>query len=83
MPMLYLVVSHEPSTLRKHNLVHSTALTNSLTSTFPTVTGIQELLTSPNPDSPAQREAYETFQKNRKLYEQKIREQAARCAADT
>ncbi len=46
-------------------------------------TGIQELLTTPNPNSPAQREAYETFEKNQKLYKQKIREQAARCAPDT
>ncbi len=46
-------------------------------------TGVQELLTSPNPESPAQRDAYETFQKNRKLYDQKIREQAARNAPDT
>mmetsp|Transcript_15974 Transcript_15974/g.40662 ORF Transcript_15974/g.40662 Transcript_15974/m.40662 type:complete len:99 (-) Transcript_15974:74-370(-) len=45
--------------------------------------GIQELLTTPNPNSPAQREAYETFEKNQKLYKQKIREQAARCAPDT
>lgn len=45
--------------------------------------GIQELLTSPNPLSPAQREAYEAYEKNRKLYDQKVREQAARCAPDT
>lgn len=45
--------------------------------------GIQELLTSPNPDSPAQREAFDHFLKNKKLYEQKVREQAARCAPDT
>jgi ubiquitin-conjugating enzyme E2 I len=45
--------------------------------------GVQELLTSPNPNSPAQREAYEAYEKNRKLYNQKIREQAARCAPDT
>lgn len=47
------------------------------------ILGIQELLTSPNPNSPAQGDAYLSYQKNRKLYNQKVREQAARCAPDT
>ncbi|KAJ1389434.1 putative ubiquitin conjugating enzyme [Ochromonadaceae sp. CCMP2298] len=45
--------------------------------------GIQDLLTNPNPKSPAQREAYEAYERDRNLYNRKVREQAARCAPDT
>lgn len=38
--------------------------------------GIQELLTSPNPNSPAQREAFEAFTQNPAEYKRKVREQA-------
>ncbi|KAJ3129160.1 E2 SUMO-conjugating protein ubc9 [Nowakowskiella sp. JEL0407] len=38
--------------------------------------GIQELLNDPNPDSPAQHEAYAMFKKNRTEYDRKVREQA-------
>lgn len=38
--------------------------------------GIQELLDSPNPDSPAQEPAWRAFGKNRELYEKKVLEQA-------
>ena len=40
--------------------------------------GIQELLDHPNPGSPAQREAYELFVKDRAAYNRKIREQTAK-----
>lgn len=39
--------------------------------------GIQELLDSPNPKSPAQREAYELYTSNKKAYDKKIKEQTA------
>eukprot|EP01036_Dinobryon_divergens_P029346 gene29346-38425_t len=45
--------------------------------------GIQDLLTSPNPDSPAQREAYEAFVNNPAEYKRKIREQAAKNVPDS
>ncbi|KAK4974763.1 SUMO conjugating enzyme Hus5 [Elasticomyces elasticus] len=35
--------------------------------------GIQALLNEPNPESPAQAEAYNLFKKDRKAYEQKIK----------
>lgn len=38
--------------------------------------GIQELLDNPNPLSPAQRDAFELYQKNKKEYSKRIREQA-------
>eukprot|EP01038_Epipyxis_sp_PR26KG_P007662 gene7662-10426_t len=44
--------------------------------------GIQELLDNPNPDSPAQREAYEAYTNNRPLYIKRIKEQAARNVPD-
>lgn len=44
--------------------------------------GIQELLTNPNPKSPAQREAYELFTKNPNEYKRKVREQALRNPPD-
>lgn len=46
-------------------------------------TGIQELLTSPNPLSPANGDAYTTYQKNRNKYNQRIRDQARKCTPDT
>jgi ubiquitin-conjugating enzyme E2 I len=49
----------------------------------PPHTGVQELLTSPNPNSPAQREAYEDYVRHKARYSQKVRAQAARCVADT
>ncbi|WEW55489.1 SUMO conjugating enzyme Hus5 [Emydomyces testavorans] len=36
--------------------------------------GIQDLLDDPNPDSPAQAEAYNLFKKDRPAYEKKIRQ---------
>ena len=39
--------------------------------------GIQELLNNPNPNSPAQREAYDLFVKNRSAYDKKIKAQTA------
>lgn len=45
--------------------------------------GIQDLLTNPNPKSPAQRDAYEMFINNRAEYNKKIKEQAARNVPDT
>ena len=45
--------------------------------------GIQDLLTSPNPDSPAQREAYEAFVHNQAEYKRKVREQAAKNIPDS
>ena len=41
--------------------------------------GIQELLKNPNPLSPAQKEAYTTFTRSKKEYENKVREQAREC----
>ncbi|CAG8494475.1 9890_t:CDS:2 [Ambispora gerdemannii] len=38
--------------------------------------GIQDLLNDPNPESPAQSDAYMLFKKDRKEYEMKIRRQA-------
>lgn len=35
--------------------------------------GIQALLNDPNPDSPAQAEAYQLFKKDRAAYEKKIK----------
>lgn len=36
--------------------------------------GIQELLNTPNPESPAQADAYNLFRKNRPGYEEKVRQ---------
>ncbi|KAK6463436.1 ubiquitin-conjugating enzyme/RWD-like protein [Scheffersomyces coipomensis] len=44
------------------------------------VLGVQELLDSPNPDSPAQEPAWKAFSKDRSLYEKKVREQAKKYA---
>lgn len=35
--------------------------------------GIQDLLNDPNPDSPAQAEAYNLFKKDRSAYEKKVK----------
>jgi ubiquitin-conjugating enzyme E2 I len=40
--------------------------------------GIQDLLDNPNPNSPAQRESYELFVKDRAAYDRKIKDQTAR-----
>ena len=44
------------------------------------VMGVQELLASPNPDSPAQEPAWKAYSKDRVTYEKKVREQAKRYA---
>ncbi|KAI9308653.1 SUMO-conjugating enzyme ubc9 [Cunninghamella echinulata] len=41
------------------------------------LTGIQDLLNDPNPESPAQSDAYVLFKKNKKEYERRVLEQAA------
>lgn len=46
------------------------------------VTGIQDLLNNPNPNSPAQREAYEIFLNNKEEYNRRIKSQAARNVPD-
>ncbi|CEP15646.1 hypothetical protein [Parasitella parasitica] len=38
--------------------------------------GVQDLLNDPNPDSPAQQDAYVLFKNNKKEYERRVREQA-------
>ena len=38
--------------------------------------GIQDLLDEPNPDSPAQSEAYQLFISDRERYKRRIREEA-------
>ncbi|KAI7864231.1 SUMO-conjugating enzyme ubc9 [Spinellus fusiger] len=38
--------------------------------------GIQDLLNDPNPDSPAQHDAYALFRKDKKEYERRVKEQA-------
>jgi ubiquitin-conjugating enzyme E2 I len=43
--------------------------------------GIQEWLNNPNPDSPAQDDAYRVFTRNKDAYEQRVRAQARRFAA--
>ncbi|EMR09572.1 SUMO-conjugating enzyme ubc9 [Pneumocystis murina B123] len=43
--------------------------------------GIQDLLNDPNPNSPAQSEAYTLFKKDRAAYEKRIRQQAREMAA--
>jgi ubiquitin-conjugating enzyme E2 I len=44
--------------------------------------GIQDLLTNPNPNSPAQREAYELFVRDQAAYKRKVKEQAAKNVPD-
>jgi ubiquitin-conjugating enzyme E2 I len=45
--------------------------------------GIQDLLTNPNPKSPAQREAYELYVSNPSEYKRRVKEQAAKNIPDT
>ncbi|KAI3402294.1 hus5 [Candida oxycetoniae] len=45
------------------------------------VLGIQELLDSPNPESPAQEPAWKVFTKDKEQYKKKITEQAKRYAS--
>lgn len=47
------------------------------------VLGIQELLTSPNPDSPAQEPAWRAFLKEKEVYEKKVKEQAKKYISMT
>ncbi|KAL7753507.1 SUMO conjugating enzyme Hus5 [Sorochytrium milnesiophthora] len=42
--------------------------------------GVQELLNEPNPNSPAQQEAYALLKRDKALYERKVREQAKQFA---
>jgi ubiquitin-conjugating enzyme E2 I len=42
------------------------------------LTGIQELLDEPNPDSPAQSDAFNLFTSNRAEYKRRVREEARR-----
>lgn len=44
------------------------------------VLGIQELLDTPNPDSPAQEPAWKAFSKDKALYEKKVKEQSKQYA---
>ena len=41
--------------------------------------GIQDLLANPNNKSPAQKEAFESFNKKTDEYKRKVREQAKEC----
>jgi ubiquitin-conjugating enzyme E2 I len=45
--------------------------------------GIQDLLINPNPDSPAQREAFEAFVKDKPEYSRRVQEQARRNVPDS
>jgi Ubiquitin-conjugating enzyme len=45
--------------------------------------GIQELLDNPNEKSPAQRDAYELFVKDKIAYRKKIKEQALKNVPDS
>lgn len=47
---------------------------------FQILLGIQDLLNDPNPNSPAQSEAYTLFKKDRAAYEKRIRQQAREMA---
>ncbi|KAK9469838.1 ubiquitin-conjugating enzyme/RWD-like protein [Lipomyces arxii] len=42
--------------------------------------GIQDLLNDPNPDSPAQAEAFNAYKRDRALYERKVRQQSKEYA---
>jgi ubiquitin-conjugating enzyme E2 I len=42
--------------------------------------GIQDLLDEPNPDSPAQSQAYELFVNNKAAYKKKVKEEARKFA---
>jgi hypothetical protein len=73
-PSFYTLIVYSPPSFYAVN-VFLTLFTSS--------THVQDLLTNPNPKSPAQREAYEAYERDRNLYNRKVREQAARCAPDT
>ena len=45
--------------------------------------GVHDLLDNPNPNSPAQREAYEIFQTDKAEYRKRVRQQAARNVPDS
>ena len=45
--------------------------------------GIQELLTDPNPESPANSEAAQLFKRKPAEYKKKLREQAAKFVPDS
>ena len=45
--------------------------------------GVQDLLNNPNPDSPAQREAYEIFQTDKPEYKRRVRQQAMKNVPDS
>lgn len=45
--------------------------------------GIQAMLNDPNPLSPAQREAYDIFMKDKEEYKQRVRQQALRNVPDS
>ena len=70
-------------------LAHSVWVTNShITFRRPSISvkqllvGIQELLVSPNPEDPAQAEAYQIFVQNRQEYERRVRKQAQQFAEE-
>ena len=44
--------------------------------------GIQELLVNPNPEDPAQADAYHIFVQNRQEYERRVRKQAQQFAEE-
>lgn len=43
--------------------------------------GIQELLCDPNPNSPAQNDAFSAFQKDKDLYGKRVKEQVQKYAS--
>lgn len=45
--------------------------------------GIQDMLNNPNPNSPAQREAYDIFVKDKEEYKKRVRQQALRNVPDS
>ena len=44
------------------------------------LTGIQDLLDEPNPESPAQSEAFALYQNNKDMYRKRVRQEAAKNA---
>ena len=45
--------------------------------------GVQDLLDNPNPNSPAQSEAYELFTRDREEYKRRVRQEARKNVRDT
>jgi ubiquitin-conjugating enzyme E2 I len=45
--------------------------------------GIQDMLNNPNPESPAQREAYDIFMKDKEEYKKRVKQQALRNVPDS